>query len=399
MEMSSTYYLDRIEQKVELKIALSQLYEIEAKKQPIKENISFKIMEVAACLFILITTIYVIKNDKGKDSFQQKIKTEVSHSAEATYISFDNVWCGSFQLVWNELKEYCRRDIQFKNDNPSIINNLNTSSFSKKDISEKDYYIKLIDVSKDKNAKDEIKKDLENKFDVDNSQLINSIDLSSSNGIVLYSMINKVFEYVHPFDDVGTMSFFDKKTNEASSVKYFGTDKSSKENVYENTTLLFYENFYDLVLKLDTKNEEEIYLYKNYFDDSCSLDELYSEMNKKIEEYDGNIKIKKGDIIKIPEISIDYTINYDELCGKEIVGLNGKYISNAIQTINMALDSNGGQVKSEAAVITDSMASYPMDGGGYYIFDSSFVIFIKEKGKDNPYFMAKIVDPTFLIKE
>ena len=67
------------------------------------------------------------------------------------------------------------------------------------------------------------------------------------------------------------------------------------------------------------------------------------------------------------------------------------YIAKAIQTINFSLDEKGGKVKSEAAVDWYSVSSVEDEERKFYL-DDTFVIFLKEKSKDKPYFAAKIDD-------
>ena len=65
------------------------------------------------------------------------------------------------------------------------------------------------------------------------------------------------------------------------------------------------------------------------------------------------------------------------------------------------MDNKGAKLKSEAAMSVaktslDPEAKIILDN--YYYFDRPFVIFLKEKGKDKPYFAARINDGKYLVK-
>ena len=63
------------------------------------------------------------------------------------------------------------------------------------------------------------------------------------------------------------------------------------------------------------------------------------------------------------------------------------YIKQALQTIDFELNNYGGSVKSEALIeILKSSDNIDRD----FSFDSDFVIFLKEKSKDKPYFALKV---------
>ena len=101
--------------------------------------------------------------------------------------------------------------------------------------------------------------------------------------------------------------------------------------------------------------------------------------------------------MKIPNINIDKLISYDELCGKQIVGTNKK-ISKALQTIKFSLDNKGGSLKSEAVIGVVTMSLAP-EVSRHFNFDSNFVLFLKEEGKDKPYFATRIKNTEFLVKQ
>ena len=89
-------------------------------------------------------------------------------------------------------------------------------------------------------------------------------------------------------------------------------------------------------------------------------------------------------------------INYDELCGRIIKGTD-TYIKQALQTIEFNLNNIGGNVKSEA-VITGTYGS-TQETRREFILNSDFILYLKEKDKDKPYFALKVNNTDVLVKE
>ena len=73
-------------------------------------------------------------------------------------------------------------------------------------------------------------------------------------------------------------------------------------------------------------------------------------------------------------------------------------IEKAIQTIKFSLDEKGGEIKSEAAIDvmlgTTALSPEKEDEPRYFYLDDTFAIFLREKGRDLPYFAGRIEDIT-----
>lgn len=108
----------------------------------------------------------------------------------------------------------------------------------------------------------------------------------------------------------------------------------------------------------------------------------------------GKTTFEKDDMLRIPFIKVDDEINYDELCGKEIK--NSKYyIKQALQTIDFELNNVGGSVKSEAVI--DATTKALTENARKMIFDSDFILYLKEENKEQPYFALKVDNTDVLV--
>ena len=58
-------------------------------------------------------------------------------------ITDNTIWCGTFQLIWNDLKnDLAKQDIVF-NPQLKVVENLNKETFTTKELSEESYYKKI----------------------------------------------------------------------------------------------------------------------------------------------------------------------------------------------------------------------------------------------------------------
>jgi dUTP pyrophosphatase len=117
-------------------------------------------------------------------------------------IDSDSTWCGTFQLVWNDMiNEVVRQDILFK-DNNDMVTNLNKMDFNTSMISEEYYYKKY--GFKTLSLKKEIEQGIKNKFN-QTSDILDSFSWSqdelsnNDDRYFFYTMLYREFEYNNKF--------------------------------------------------------------------------------------------------------------------------------------------------------------------------------------------------------
>ena len=298
----------------------------------------------------------------------------------------DRVWVGSFQLVWNDfMDKVVHNPIRFREGTPTIVHELNMQSFTENDLSEKSYYKTICKVTK--NTKKQINKALKKKFK-ETSDLIDKLELSPRNDkFIVYSMLKKDFEFLKAFDKLGTSSFGD-----AVPAEYFGISRASDKSLGSAVTVLFYNAPDDYAVKLATTGADEVILYKNTANKAFAY--LYADMLKKEQAYDGGKYFRATDELKVPNITFDAEVSYDELAKRRIMGTN-LLIDQAMQTVKFDMNNKGVKLKSEAAMTVMTMSLQPEDLiPRLFYFDDTFVLFLKEKNKQKPYFALRVNDIT-----
>ena len=103
-----------------------------------------------------------------------------------------------------------------------------------------------------------------------------------------------------------------------------------------------------------------------------------------------------GEELKIPNINFKIKEEIKEVENKPFYFSTGEeyVIDKAIQTIEFELDKKGGKIKSEAGMTNRALSIQMEQEKREFSVDNTFSIFLIERGKDTPYFAAKISDIT-----
>ena len=357
----------------------------------------------AKTLIILISAIVLLSGIvyatiKISENLNKNANLTPTFTGKLGDTNTNNIWVGTFQLAWNEFLDtrLNGKDLKFEHYESSLANELNKRSFTKDMLSDDCYYIKVSETRPE--LKTEIEQDLRNKFNFE-STILNDLDFTKvdnfSKPYTLYSMLFKNFEFEKPFDKLSGIRFKDSDT----WYKSFGIENSSSEDLNSNVEVLYYNRISDSTLmsddfavKLKTTGNDEVILCRTDSDDS--FDKIFEEIGSKSEVYTGKREFQEDDELKIPYINVDTVINYDELCGKFIEGTNGLYLMNAMQNVKFSLNEKGGNLTSEAG-IQDMYLSASMDSRFFYLNDN-FILFLKEKDADKPYFALRITNTDLL---
>lgn len=297
------------------------------------------------------------------------------------------IWGGNFQIAWNEFTErVIGREFKISDNDSEIMKELNKKTFTKNMISNDGYYLKIGKTSQ--NLKNEIIQETNEKFNVEDIKKLNEINFEEKEGsYTIYSFLYKKFEFLTPFDRLSDQNF----GNSSEKVKYFGINNASDEMINENLSILFY-NDKEYALKLLTNGNDEIILCRTNY--NGSFDEIYNSIIENSQIFIGDKKFKESDELRIPYIEIDTLINYNELCG-HLDEKQNIYIANALQNIQISLNERGVNLTSSADIISEY--NYESGERRFFDFSNNFIIFMKEKEADIPYFSLKIDNTDILV--
>lgn len=342
---------------------------------------------------------YKVATENKKDNENQKDE-ETETSAEINFaltlednVGQDTAWCGTFQLIWNDLKnDLAKQDIIFMQEpDLQVVKNLNKETFKTEDISENSYY--KVYGNPTLELKEQIEKAIKEKFN-EESDILDDFSWGSNNpkDYFLYCMLKKEFEFPVAFKELEDGEFANGKY---SKINYFGLEKDAEEELRNQVEVLYYNSPSQFAVKLKTKQNDEIILARG--EEGNTFQEIYNNINTNSENYEGIKEFTEKDELKIPNIDFKQKTEFTELEQKEFSFANGDVyiIEKALQTIEFELDKEGGKIKSEAGIMTKEMAIATDEiEERKFNFDDEFVIFLKENDKEKPYFAASISDIT-----
>lgn len=302
-------------------------------------------------------------------------------------ISKDTVWCGTFQLIWNDLKnELAKQDIVF-DPQLQVVENLNKGTFTSSDISEDSYY-KIYGIPT-LELKEEIENAIKQKFN-ETSDILNDFEWENHNteDYFLYAMLKKEFKFEKKFNELEKANF-----GEYKNVQYFGINEDTRDEIRNQVKVLYYKSSEEFAIKLITKENDEIIIAKGI--EGTTFYEIYQNIIYKNSTYEGSESFGKKDTLKIPNIEFKVKEEFEEIQDKTFKFKNGtEYcIDKALQTIEFELDKTGGKIKSEAGMMNLMKSDIgEREEIRNFNVNNTFTIFLQEEGKSLPYFAGRIDD-------
>jgi hypothetical protein len=303
----------------------------------------------------------------------------------------NRVWVGTFQLVWNDFMDgIVKGPVKFtgkRGKSSRLADALNKRDFTANELSEKDYYKTFGAITPE--LKTKIETAIKEKFN-EKSDILGLIDWTPAPGkFLVYAMLKKDFKFTAAFDKLEPAAF----GKNPEKVRYFGINRASSSKLRNQVSVLFYNSPSDFALKLATDGADEVYLYRTDKDDTFA--KLYAGMLAT--KYNGAQWFNSEDELKVPDINLYVLKSFDELCNRTIRNAGGLRISTAVESIDFKMNNEGVKLKSEAAIATTKAILHPPEPRKFY-FDDTFVVFLKERGKDKPYFALRVQDVALINK-
>ena len=348
-----------------------QLRKILLKKGFDEMNKVSKMLIIMLCTTILLSGIvYAATQLYKKFNTNHHITMNPSYQSTLDENTINNLWIGTLDLAWKDLEEKIGKEkIELEEGNISIVNDLNSSEFSKEMLDSNDYKI--------------------------------NVERTVTNGYKIEATLNKKLNFLEVFDNFSN-DYNWKFGNSEENIKYFGINNASSEEMNKSIEILFYnknsENDLksnDFAIKLKTKEEDEIILYRT--NDEKSFDEYYKDIQNKMKSYTGSTEFSGDDELRVPYVRVNGQICYNELYGKIIKDTNGLYLYDVIQNVNFSLNEKGCNLSSKATMVTEYMGIG--EDTKYCYFQDTFIIFMKEKDSENPYFTLKVDNTDILEKK
>jgi len=233
-----------------------------------------------------------------------------------------------------------------------------------------------------------INKELQEKFET----RWNAPNLPES-ALVSYANLKKDIKFYYNLDDdFDDLPF---RGNEIINVDYFGIKEGIPTRSRKDVLVHDFKNTDNFIVQVKARDTlDEVYFAKIPLE--STLEEMFEEVlirtnSGKTEYFDG------GDVLRIPYIMFDTTKNYVEMEGIPLENevLKGKAIQLASQRIKFELNDQGIKLESSVAQIID-FADFENPPPRILAFDKPFLIVLKRRNADLPYFMYRVSGAEFM---
>jgi hypothetical protein len=383
---------------------------------PGKEANHVKVHAILAVVFVLFTLAIGCTSEhketpvaREADSSGKQVKETVtqvdstslkntlitSHMEEKITPGKNLIYCNTFQIAWNELKDnIIKEDIRLT-DEPAIVKFLNKSLSTKADISE-DCYVAMVGFSQE-GILAKVNKALKQKFG-DEAPVVD--DLLAEDSIFAYAFLYKNLRFKVAFENLKAPLSFTSSDGRVAKLRAFGIRNFSHREKYikmsAQVRILDYKNESDFIIRLkSTSPSDEIILAKVKSDGTllATIEAVQARV-----ESGRSGSLDPGETLQIPKFDFDLKHLYSELRGRSFKnkGFEKYGIDYAIQTIRFKLDEKGTILKSEARISVPCES--PMKPRRL-IFDRPFLLYLKEKGAKYPYFAMWVGNAELLVKE
>ena len=289
------------------------------------------------------------------------------------------VYCSSFEISWNKIRDEILNSPVLLDRHIAWVDSLN--KLPENNSISPDYISAIVGFSKD-DILAKIKSELKEKFNFNYNP---DYELNETD-ILSVAYLKKEIKFYKALNE----HFGDEKLlfNGTTDVVFFGVSHGSEDPTYKSKLRIHdYINRDDFIFEIETKsNKDEVYFAK--ISPESTMEETYQKVIARINK--NNLEfLDRDEQVKIPYIKFNIKKEFYEVEGANILNENfSKYfIGRAIQIINFDLNESGITVESIAE--TYSSICFIREPKKL-IFDKPFLIIIKEKEKEEPYFLMWI---------
>jgi hypothetical protein len=306
------------------------------------------------------------------------------------------IWCSSFQLAWNEMKDKVIGAPLQVIGAEEIAARLNAAKQSSSDLDSKSFYV--AGGSTKDGVIDKIKKDMAAKFP---SHVLPDFS-DVNNGIFAYSYLKANVPFKYPFEQAKLV--FGDSQSEKTPVEAFGVwnlleryDKIRKqvEILYCPQERERDRRIKECVIDLckDSKPYQVIVAMvkpEGSLAESLEYVRLRVDDFKKSVDYERDSQLNRVDDLKIPEMFWRIDHRFRELIGRVVRNVDMPIVE-AMQTMEFRLDRSGAVLESEAKY---GVSAIPRE----FLFDRPFLIYMQKREADQPFFVMWVDNAELLVR-
>ena len=219
--------------------------------------------------------------------------------------------------------------------------------------------------------------------------------------LLFYCMLYRKFSFPVPFGVCEDEPWGDG----GACVTYFEAydlDRRLSRKMRQQVKPLYYEDGQHHAVSLQTKEGDSVVLVRS--PRGSSFSEMWANMLDQAKRADSTQTrpLDDQDFFMCPNLSLKLSKEFHKLEGLRFLDAKGQecIIDQALQTIRLNLDNEGGEVKSESAIAACATGALDFSHGRHFDYDGRFALFLvagEARADSHPYF-ALLVDDIRLFK-
>ena len=315
------------------------------------------------------------------------------------------IWCASFQIAWNHLKDDVIKEPVRVANAEEVAARLNKAPQSEADLPQGSYYAAAGYVSD--GIVERIQKEMAARFPHGHQPDLS--DVTGQTVIVAYAYLGARVKFTIPFFDRREPLVFKGSATEAARVRSFGTSETGAEanrRLARQVSILY-------ASEEQEPGEGEATRPKEFVIDPCKDSSpnqivLVSVPQKDtlaaaLADVEGKVRSERRqgglghhDFLLVPNMAWRLEHHFKELERPDAVIQNraaeGLPVREALQTILFRLDRSGAELESEGEMFPAPAVP------NYYIFDRPYLIYMKKRGAEHPFFVMWVDNAELLSK-
>jgi hypothetical protein len=308
------------------------------------------------------------------------------------------IWCASFQLAWNALvDDVVKEPIRLENAQ-SIADRLNNAKQSVKDVNADAVY------AAGGLAKDGIIERIQSQMAMKFPHVPRPKLEVPPIGVVAYAYLAASAKYDFPFfENDQPFPFIDSagKKTAVTSFSIREKDDYAYHQLRQQVQVLYCpqdaiwreKEVPEFVVDL-CKTSQPYQIVVARVDRKSTLSETLADVQQKVMLNGSSFGVR--DTLIIPNLAWRINHRFKELEGKDKRFLNPAlddlYLDTALQTIEFRLDRSGAELQSESKV-------YVKPGASFFHVNRPFLLYMKKRGAEHPFFVAWIENAELLKKK
>jgi hypothetical protein len=335
--------------------------------------------------------------------------TCVSPHLEAEIAKGTNlIWCGTFQLCWNEACDLTGGDLRLTNalrhfglrppspDDP-MVTALNEHAFTKESIDEASY-VALADFVTNA-IHDRIERAIKEKFHGSfKPRFVPDRRLTPRpQDFVAYACLYKNLSFPVPFERLEDEFRFENVPVRAFGI---GSTKVAHDNMYPQMRILDYRGTDDFVIELKTRSEDDRLILAKV-QPQRKLGETVAAVRERVVRGKPEPTLT-NDVLIVPRMNFELTRRYTEIEGRLLVPRSASvakdlFLLSAVQNTRFEMNEKGVELRSEAHMAFGCAKEAPPARSHRMIFDKPFLLLMERTGAKMPYFALWVDNSELLV--